>query len=102
MKKPTCSEQLKEAQIKLWRVLDSFETDDIMKFVFERLEGDIDYLDGDIENEIDYLKYEAAFDEDKTLTRKNIKILRKNKQSRLKAMKELQKAYTNVKKIKNI
>lgn len=103
MKKKTAKEQLGEAQTKLWFVLKAFQLDDIMDFVFESLQDNIDYLDGDIENEIDYVKYETdSYSGAKAESRKYIKALKKNKQARLKAMRELRRAYANVKKVKDV
>lgn len=103
MKKPTRLEQLQEAKTRLWRVLNVFKLDDIMQFVFDKLENDIEYIDGDIENEIKYIKWETdSYAGAKAEARQRIKCLRKNKQARTKAMKELRKAYANVKKVKDV
>jgi len=103
MKKPTRLEQLQEAKTRLWRVLNVFKLDDIMEFVFDKLESDIEYVDGHIEEEIKYIKWETdSYSGAKAEARQHIKALRKNKQVRIKAMRELRKAYANVKKVKDV
>lgn len=102
-KKPTRAEQLQDAKNRLRTILNVFQLDDIMQFVFDKLEGDIEYIDGNIEDDIGYIKWESnSYSSAKSEARQRIKYLRKNKQVRIKAMKELKKAYATVKKVKDV
>jgi hypothetical protein len=103
MKKKTRLELLREAEQKLWFVLRSFVEDDLMNFVFERLEEKIESLDSDIQKETNYVKWETdSYASAKADARKRLKAMKKNKQDRAKALKELRRAFTNVKKVKDV
>jgi len=102
-KKSTRLEQLNEAKGTLHRILNQYEIDDLMDFILCELQSDIDYVDGHIEDEIKYIKWETnTYASAKAEAMRHVKKLRKNKQARIKAMKELKRAFINVKKVKDV
>lgn len=102
-KKPTKAEQLKSAERKIQNILESLDFEDVLSFIVRELQRDIELTEIDIEDELEYAKNETdSYASQKAEARRMAKILKKKLQRQKESLKQVQKAFTAVRKMKNV